>query len=39
MRIQIRQGIFETNSSSTHTMTLTSKPVDSVLNFFIEYYK
>lgn len=38
MRIQIRQGIFETNSSSTHTITLTSKPVDSVLNFFIEYY-
>lgn len=28
MKIQIRHSVFETNSSSTHTLTICTKPVD-----------
>ena len=43
MKIQIRRGVFETNSSSTHSLQITKGSIDSVRdNIFkaiIEQYK
>lgn len=38
MRIQIRQGVFETNSSHNDTMNMTSKPLDDIYFTFFQYY-
>ena len=31
-KIQIRRGVFETNSSSTHSLQITSKKIEDVRN-------
>ena len=33
MKTQIRRGVFETNSSSTHSLQLTKKDRDSINKF------
>lgn len=38
MRIQIRQSVFETNSSHNDTMNMTSKPLDDIYFTFFQYY-
>ena len=36
LRIQIRRGVFETNSSSTHSLQLTKKDRDSINKFIVK---
>lgn len=38
MKIQIRQSVFETNSSHNDTMNMTSKPLDDIYFTFFQYY-